>query len=261
MIGAHNIIAAIQARMGSNRLPKKVMREILGKPMLWHIFRRLRTVSNITDVVISTTLNPLDKDIIEFAKEYKIKYYAGSENDIVDRMYQTAKYFDATALIRITADCPVVDPFIVENLVNSFLQNNFDYVSNWSPQKRTYPHGLEVEIYSISCLDRLWNEVKDPLLREWIPFNIHENPDKFDIKILENETDITEFRWTVDYKEDLILIEKIYSELYRDDYIFTMEDILKIIDTTPDLKKINDKYKEKKGVEGYIEQKKENLYD
>lgn len=241
--------------MGSTRLPGKVMKEILGHPMLWHIYNRLQGAKTLDDIVIATTINPLDKVIIEFAKENGIKYYRGSEMDIVDRMYMTAEKFGATALVRVTADCPLVDPEIVDMMVEAFSVGNYDYVSNWSPTQRTYPHGIEVEMYSFKCLRKLWIEVKDPLLREWIPFNIHDNSDQYNIKIIQNDSDLSVYRLTVDYEEDFLLVNKIYSELFKQNSVFSMVDILRLMEKNPELAKINEQYSEKKGVEGYVEQK------
>jgi spore coat polysaccharide biosynthesis protein SpsF len=254
-MGGHKIVGAIQARISSTRLARKVMKRILGYPMLWHIFKRIEQACSIDKVVIATSTNAGDEEIVTFARNHGIDYYRGSEDDIVDRMYQTACKFEATGLVRVTADCPVVDPKVIDEVVGYFVEDTCDYVSNWGPYKRTYPHGLEVEIYSRDCLQRLWQDVKEPLMREWLPFNIHNNPDKFHMRIVENEVDLSDFRWTVDYEEDFVLVSKIYRELYKENVIFTMEDILRFIRKNPELSKINEKFKEQKGIEDYLEQK------
>ncbi len=254
------IVAVIQARMGSTRLAGKVMKEIMNKPMIQHIYNRLNEVKTVDEVVIATTLDTRDKVIVEFAKKNGIKCYAGSEKDLVDRMYQTADRFEATAIIRVTADCPLVDPVIVESVASTLLDYDYDYVSTWTPQSRSYPHGLDVDGYSMKCLKRLWHEVKDPLLREWIPFNIHEHPHEFHVKVLPNDEDLSGLRLTVDYEEDLILIHKIYDSLYREDRIFCMDEIIEFLKMNPELAKINEKYKDKKGIEGYIKGKDEQHF-
>lgn len=252
----NRIIVAVQARMGSTRLPQKVLMDINGRPMLWHIVNRLKGAASISEVVIATTNKPLDEAITAFAEQHGIPYYAGSEDDLVDRLYQTAVKFNASALVRITADCPFADPVEVDKVVSLFCEDaECDYASNWSINHRTFPHGLEVEIYSTECLKRLWTEVSDPLMREWIPFNVQEHPDKFNIKILNNDTDLTYLRITVDYEEDLVLAKKIYSELYREDKLFYMDDIVELLSRKPEMVKINEKHGDKKGVEGYIEKK------
>ena len=251
-----NIVAAIQARMGSTRLPGKVLKNIQGVPMLWHMYRRVKAAEYIDRVIIATTLNTYDKEIVRFAESRNLDYYAGSENDILDRMYNAALTFDATAIVRITADCPLIDPEIIDKIITAYIEDNCDYVSNWSPNKRTYPHGLEAELYSRKCLEQLWNNVDDPLLREWLPFNIHDNLADFQVKFVEHETDLSGFRWTVDYEEDLTLVRKLYSGLYSENHIFKLNDLIEFFNKNPGLIKINEKYKDKKGVEGYLDGKK-----
>ena len=233
------IIAIIQVRMGSTRLPGKALKEILGKPMLWHLINRVKEAKLVGKVVIATTRNKEDKVIINFAKENGIDYYAGSENDIVDRSYMSAKKIGAEAIVRITGDCPLIEPQIIDKAVEYYLKNKdrIDYVSNVHPP--TYPDGLDVEIYPFKTLERMWREIKDPFSREWIYTYIVENPDKFRIANIENETDLSGMRWTVDYKEDLDFVREIYKMLYEHDRVFHMEAILELLRQNPILLEIN----------------------
>ncbi|MBM4452976.1 MAG: acylneuraminate cytidylyltransferase [Chloroflexi bacterium] len=244
------IVAIIQARMGSTRLPGKVLKDICGRPMLWHIHNRLRYAKLVGQAVIATSNKTSDCPITKFAEQSNIPYYAGSELDLLDRWYQTAKRFQADAVVRITADCPLVDPVIVDEVVKYYLEKGpLDYVSNSRP-KATYPQGLDVEIYSCEALKEVWNEIQDPFLREWGSANFFEHPERYRLANLENSEDLSHMRWTVDYQDDLDFVREIYQRLYREDSVFLMPDILKLLKEHPELMKINrshvgkDTYKE-----------------
>jgi len=155
-------LGIIQARMDSKRLLGKVLKDIVGKPMLWHIVDRLKWAKLIDKTIIATSNDQSDKPIIAFARENKIDHYAGSTNDLLDRFYQAARKFKPETLVRITADCPLIDPVIVDRVIKYYLDGEqFDYVSNARP-KATYPAGLDVEIYSFEAFERAWREVEDP---------------------------------------------------------------------------------------------------
>lgn len=237
------IIATIQVRMGSTRLPQKALKKILGKPMLWHLINRVKKANLVDKIVIATTTNEEDKTIINFAKENGIDYYAGSENDIVDRLYKTAKKFNAEAIVRVTGDCPLIEPRIIDKEIEYYIKNRdgIDYISNVHP-RRTYPDGLDTEIYPFKTLERMWKEIKDPFLREWICTYIIENSDKFRAANIENEENLSLMRWTVDYKEDLEFVREIYNKLYKHDKVFHMEEILKLLRQNPRLMEINKKF-------------------
>ncbi len=166
------IIGIIQARLDSTRLPKKVMLELLGKPILWHIYNRLKKCTTLNEVVISTGEYQNNKEICDFATKNNIPLFIGSEKDLIDRLYKTALKHNADGIVRITADCPLVDPKVVDRLVTAFLEKTtqFDIVTNC--EKRTFPHGLDIEVISIKTLQKLWEEIKELELREWFPFFI-----------------------------------------------------------------------------------------
>lgn len=249
------VVAAIQARMGSTRLPGKVMMEIHGKPMIRHIYDRLLSASLVDNIVIATSTNPQDSVIIKYADDSGIRYFSGSENDLVERMCLTARHFEATSIVRITADCPIVDPAVVDDVLRAFNEGRCEYASNWSTEKRTYPHGFEVEVYSIECLERLMREVQDPVLREWLPLNIQEHKDEYNIRIMHLDRELTCFRLTVDYEEDKLLMEKIFQNLYGDGRVFSMGEVVDFLKDNPEIAAINAKYSHMKGVEDYEEGK------
>ena len=190
----------IQARMESTRLCGKVLKEILGKPMLWYLINRLKHAKLLDQIVLATSGKESDEPILKFAKKNDIAYYAGSELDLLDRIYQAAKKFEADAIVRITADCPLIDPEIVDKVIKYYLDKGpFDYVSNARP-KATYPVGLDTEVYSFKALEKAWEEVKDTFRREWLSTNFFECPEKYRLGLLEYEEDLSYMRWTVDYQ-------------------------------------------------------------
>jgi len=228
--------------MNSQRLPGKVMLEILQKPIIRHIYDRLKISKTLHDVVISTGKFQDNKSICEYAQNHAIPYFSGSENDLIDRLYQTTIKFNADAIVRITSDCPLVDPQIVDELVTEFLHNNdkYDIVTNC--KIRTFPHGLDAEVYSLNILRKLWQEIKEPQLREWFPFYIEKNPSQFRILNIENTTDQHNLRWTVDYPEDFQFVKSVYENLYEKNNAFGMKEILQLLQTKPELSNINSKY-------------------
>ena len=240
--GLMTIIGLIQARMQSKRLPGKVMLEILGKPMLWHIYNRLTKCKSLDLVVISTGEYDKNTKICEFAHHNNIPIYIGSEIDLIDRLYKTAMKFEASAIARITADCPLIDPIIVDKFVREFIetQGKYDIVTNC--KIRTFPHGLDVELYSIDILEKMWQEIREPELREWFPFYINKNPHLFRIKNIENQMDLSNLRWTVDYPEDIEFVKQVYKNLYREENTFSMQDVLDLLSKQPHLNQINSKY-------------------
>jgi spore coat polysaccharide biosynthesis protein SpsF len=247
-----NIIVIVQARMDSSRLPGKVMMDVIGKPMLWHIVNRLRYSELINKIVVATSKNQEDDVIEELCKKYKIDSYRGSEKDLIDRFYQVSKLFNANVVVRITADCPLVDPWEVDKVISFFLKNinSYDYVSNCRPQP-TYPHGLDVEVFSYSLTEKLWIEINDPFRREWFTTVIFENPEKYKIFCIKNDIDLSHLRLTVDYKEDLELVRYIFKDLYTENACFSLKDILELYSQNQDMFNVNRKYKKD---EHYIEE-------
>ena len=238
--------------MGSSRLPGKVLLEIQGKSVLWHIINRLKYSNLIDKVVIATSNNKKDKAIEYFARKNKIGFYAGSELDLVDRLYKTAKKFGGKYLVRITADCPLVDPLIVDKAILYFKKHKgkLDYVSNIT--ERTYPDGLDVEVFSFKSLEKVWNEVKDPFRREWITSNFYENPHIYKLGIVKNEKNLSHLRWTIDFMEDFSFVEEIYKNLYKKDKVFHMKEILELLKKNPEIGYINVQYTKKySGDSGY----------
>ena len=223
------VVAIVQARMGAKRLPGKVLKDILGKPLLWHLINRLKHAKLIDEIVIATSVNRKDKVIVRFAEDNNIGCYAGSELDLVDRLYQVANQCHADAIVRITGDCPLVDPVLVDKIINIYLdsEGKLDFVSNANP--RTYPDGLDVVVFSFKALSKVWNEVKDSYMREMVILNFLEHPETYRLGKVVYVEDLSYLRWTVDFQYDLDFVRRVYQKLYQEDKIFLMEDILALL--------------------------------
>jgi spore coat polysaccharide biosynthesis protein SpsF len=232
------VIAAIQARMMSSRLPNKVMAMIEGKPMAWHVVNRLRYALLLDDVVLSFPDGTCNQSLLYLSQVENIPYYIGQEEDVIDRLYQTALTYNADVLVRITADCPLIDPQIVDTVVNIFRCGGLDYVSNVCPV-RTYPAGIAVEAYSTELLKYLWDSITDTTYRDWFPVYLWERIDQFNIFNLVYGEDLSSLRWTVDYENDLEFVRNIYKELNYPNRMFLMRDILELLQRRPDIAAIN----------------------
>ena len=232
------ILGIVQARMQSVRLPGKVLLPLEGKPVLWHIFFRLAKSKLIDDICISTSTNPTDDKIEKFAHKYGIKIFRGSEENLVKRHLDAAKKFDADVIVRITGDCPLVDPQIVDEVIEAYLEDKkLDFVSN--SKTKTYPIGLDVEVFPVKTLEKIFSISEDPIFYEYFISNyIFENPSIFKSKgISLNNPNL--LRWTLDYPEDYMFFKKIFEELYLDDKIFHMDDVLNFLEEHIEISKIN----------------------
>jgi len=238
------IAAIIQARMTSTRLPGKVLMEIVGKPMLWHIINRLKFSKKLDDIILAIP-DSKENDILEkFAKENNLKYFRGSEEDILSRYYEASKKFNTDVIVRITSDCPLIDPEIVDKVVEKHLRSKADYTANIL--KRTYPKGLDVEVLSFKALEKSYQETKEQPHREHVTLYIREHPEKFKRINVKNEKDFSQMRWTVDEIEDLEFVREIYKRLYKRRRIFLAKEIVKLLEKEPKLLEINKNIKRKK---------------
>jgi spore coat polysaccharide biosynthesis protein SpsF len=247
------IVAIVQARMGSTRLPGKVMREILGKPVLWHLINRLKQATLVDKIVIATSDKEADFPIIRFAEDIGMASFVGSEQDVLDRYYQTATKFGADVIIRITADCVLIDPKIVDKVVQRYLRGDCDYAANTI--KCTYPDGQDVEVFSYTALKKAWQEAKWASEREHVTPYIRKNPEKFRLVNIEYNSDLSHLRWSVDEEKDLEFVRQVYQHLFNEEQIFHMQNILDLLDKYPELMRIN------KGIpinEGYAKSLKED---
>jgi len=226
------ILAIIQARMGSSRFPGKTLAEISGKPMLWHVVRLVRAARAVDEVVVATTCVASDDPIARFCQREGIACFRGSEDDVLDRFYQAAKEKHADAIVRITADCPLIDSEVIDRVVTRFQEARSDYASN--TLRCTYPDGLDTEVFSFAALERAWSEAVKPSEREHVtPYLLS---GKFRTVNVESEAPVPlgTHRWTVDYPSDLEFVRKIYAELSENGG-FGYRDVLDLLHRRPDL--------------------------
>jgi len=195
--------AIIQARISSSRLPGKVLLEIDGTPILSKMIDRVKKAKYVEEIVIATSTDPSDDPIEAYAKANNIPLERGSLNDVLDRYYQAAKRRKAKTIIRLTGDCPLIDPEVIDLMVLSFRQNQCDYISNTAPsESSTYPDGMDVEIFSMNALERSWKEAKKPSEREHVTFYFWKNPHLFKTHQVILNRNLSNYRVTVDYQED-----------------------------------------------------------
>ncbi len=234
-----NTLIIVQARMGSTRLPGKILKLVMGRPMLELQIERLRRVRNVDKIVIATTTNSIDKPIIKLCKKLDCSYSLGSENDVLLRYYDAAKKFNADCIVRINADCPLIDSKVVEEIVKDYHLNysKIDYISNILEQ--SYPIGLHTEVFSFKALEQACKEATDPLEREHVTPYIYRHPNKFKLKSVRLDADYSQYRWTVDYEEDFLLITRIYEDLYIGNRNFNMYDVVDYLKENPKLLQLN----------------------
>lgn len=235
----------VQARMGSTRLPGKVLMNLAGAPMLVRVLERLKQVQNAGKLIVATSTSSDDAVIETVAASQNVIVYRGSEEDVLSRFYLAAKQEGLDVVIRITADCPLVDPQVISQMLSFFLVNQYDIVSNATvdPQYRTYPRGLDTEIFTIKALEDAYHHASRQSHREHVTLYIYENTDrKFYFK---QQTDWSQFRWTVDTPEDFEFIQTIYDSLYKGANNFYQNDIINLIQNKPELLRINNMIKQK----------------
>jgi spore coat polysaccharide biosynthesis protein SpsF len=249
MKGSENmsVVCIMQARTGSTRLPEKVLKKIKNKTILEHDIDRVLKAKTVDELVIATTEKDEDNVIVDIAKNCSVGYYRGSEDNVLSRYYFAAKKYDAEIVIRITSDCPLIDPQIIDDMVNEFLKlrknENIDYLSN--KVKMTFPRGLDVEVFTFDALEKTFLEATQKFEKEHVTPYIYLNPKKFKIKNYENDTDYSMFRWTLDTEEDFLFIKKIYDHLYNENKMFLFRDVLKYVQENPEISKLNEHVRQK----------------
>jgi spore coat polysaccharide biosynthesis protein SpsF len=249
------VVAIIQGRMSSSRLPGKILADIAGQPMLQRVFVRTSRAASVTETVFATTTDPSDDPVAEYCDFSGIPFTRGSLFDVLDRYYQAAKGAKAEVVVRVTADCPIIDPTLIDDVVNTLLNEDYDFVANRLPPPfpRTYPIGLDVEACTFEVLEKAWKEAKEPQHREHAMPYFYEgveltrqsrtletgiSPRGFKVAILHHTTEFGDYRWTVDTSEDLEFMRQTYSRFDgRDD--FTWKEVLDLVHKEPKLMEIN----------------------
>ena len=243
-----NIVAIIEARMGSERLPGKTLMDVSGKPLIERVIDRIKLAKSVTNIVVATSVNEGDDPIADFCKEKKINFYKGSEDDVLDRVYKAAKEFNADIVAQMGADCPFYDGELIDLLVNKMTEGGYDYASN--DMKLTFPEGVYAHLIKMSALEVSAKEAKDKDEREDTPRFIWNNPERFKMYTFEASSDDPlnrpDIRLTVDYKEDMELTRKIYDKFARTKPKFSTKELINFLDKNPELKNINKKVQQKK---------------
>ena len=240
------VVRIIQARMGSTRLPGKVMLDLCGKTVLERVVERVRKVKNIDEIVIATTTKKDDDIIVNKALKCNVKIFRGSEDDVLSRYYFAAKKYNADVIVRITSDCPLIDPAVTESVIDYYLKNvyKFDYVSN--TLERTYPRGLDTEVFSFKSLEKAFAEAILERDREHVTTYIWKNPNIFRLGNHKNAKDYSYLRWTLDTSEDYELIKRIYNYFCSFNNLnFRMIDVINLYKVDNELISINNMVKQK----------------
>ena len=249
------VVAIIQGRMNSSRLPGKILADNAGQPMLQRVFVRTSRSATVNETIFATTTDASDDTVAEYCDFSGIPFMRGSQFDVLDRYYQTAKQAKADIIVRITADCPIIDPELIDSVVNTLLEDEYDFACNRlpPPYHRTYPIGLDVEACKFKVLERAWKEAKEPQHREHVLPYLYEGVELtrqsrtleigtstrgFKVALLHHTTDFGDYRWTVDTPEDLEFIQQVYSHFNgRED--FSWKAVLDLVHNEPQLMQIN----------------------
>ncbi len=241
-----NVVALVQARMGSTRFPGKVLQLIDTHPVLWHVVNRIKAASRINEVVVTTSVRPENDAIRDFCLQQKIACFSGDEADVLDRFYQAAVFHRASHLVRVTGDCPLVDPGLIDQIAGICLSEELDYcavgtgagVADKTNFKR-FPDGMDAEMISLPTLKRIWSEATVSTHREHVTPYLFLNQHLFKMRYLECEKDYSNLRLTLDYPEDLKLISSIFKKLGASNASFSIAEILRLFETEPELAQLN----------------------
>jgi spore coat polysaccharide biosynthesis protein SpsF len=239
MCETKKIIAIIQARLTSNRLPKKILRNINEKPLLWHVVERVKQARMINHIVLAIPDSPSNDELDFFIKKMAWNLFRGSEDDVLARYYHAAAQFEADIIVRVTSDCPLIDPTIIDETIKRHIQDGNDYTS--VGVEGGFPRGLDVEVFNFKSLKIAYDKAVERPEREHVTLFIYQNPKLFKINFIEANRALRrpDIRLTVDTEEDLLLIREIYSRLNSYGKHFSTEDVIALVDGNPHLKSIN----------------------
>jgi spore coat polysaccharide biosynthesis protein SpsF len=237
------IVAIVQARMGSTRLPGKVLKPLSGITVLSHVIQRLKHAKQLSAIVVATSDLVQDDPIVEEAVSSGAEVFRGSEIDVLSRYFYAAKLHEADYVVRITSDCPLISPEIVDDCISTILNSGADYSSN--ALERTYPRGLDVEVFTMQALETSFDHSQEPAEREHVTPYIYRRPELFKISHVVNEVDYSKHRWTLDTLEDYNLLTEIYDRLYRPGRIILWNDVIKLLAENPQLIELNQHIEQK----------------
>lgn len=231
------ILGILQARTSSTRLPGKVLAPILGKPMLERQIERLRRSREIDRLIVATSVDPSDDPLVELCMRLDLDCQRGSLEDVLDRFYQAAKLYRPAHVVRLTGDCPLADPALIDALIRFHLDAGADYASNC--HEPSLPDGLDAEVMRFEALAAAWREAYLASEREHVTPFIRKHPERFRIRLWRNPVDLSHHRWTVDEPQDLQFVREVYTALYPRNPAFGMQDVLDLLERQPALAAIN----------------------
>ncbi len=236
------IIAFVQARMTSTRLPGKVLKPLGSRTAVGYVFHQLSASKRLTKSVLVTSTDQTDDPLVSWAKRHKTECERGSLKDVLDRYYQAAKAYKADVVVRITADCPLIDPAIVDVVIERYMQGDCDYCSNIVPP--TFPDGLDTEVFSFEVLERVWKEASHPVEREHVTAFIHNFSKNFRMANVAAPADYSKLRWTLDTPQDYEFLNRVIQNLEmkyikQPDARFSMRDVLELLNEDKSLLEIN----------------------
>lgn len=232
-----NIVCIVQARMTSTRLPNKVLLVLAGQPVLTQVFNQLSHSKLLTNTILATSVNQSDDPLEDWATKNDKKYFRGSLENVLDRFFEAAKEYNADVIVRITADCPLIDPEIVDKCIDGFNNGDYDYYSNVNPP--TFPDGLDCEVFSFSALETAHTDAQLRSEIEHVTPYIRNHPELFKIGNLVFENNYEHLRWTLDNQEDYEFISAIYNQLYIKDTFIKWMDVIRFLGKNEELIKIN----------------------
>jgi spore coat polysaccharide biosynthesis protein SpsF len=228
-------VAIVQARMGSTRLGGKILKPLVDKPVLWHVVNRMRHCKHVDQVIVATTDKPTDDVTEKYCQENGIDCFRGSDDDVLDRFYQSARLYGADHVVRITADCPVVDPIVVDEIIEMYFRDGYDVCRPGTE----FPDGLDCAVFSFKVLEDTWQNASLLSDREHISPYMEKHPEKFRVGMYERYKGLAHLRWTLDEEDDYRFLQEIYDRLYEPGKIFYAEDILRVLEKEPHLSEIN----------------------
>lgn len=231
------ILAVLQARASSRRLPNKVLLPILGEPMLARQIERVKRAKRIDKLVLATSINAEDAPVADVGARTGVGVYRGSLDDVLDRYFQAAAPHQPDYVVRLTGDCPLADPAVIDRVIDAVVEGGFDYGTN--AIQATWPDGLDCEVMTFAALTRNWREGKTTVEREHVTPYIYNHPDLFKIIHVKGESDLSGLRWTVDEPRDFEFVTRIYDALYPQNPAFTSDDVLSYLADHPEVVELN----------------------
>ena len=240
------VIVIIQARMGSTRLPGKVLLPLGGKPAIQHVIERAKLTPCISQVIIATSTLPIDDPLAQLCDSIDVPVFRGSENDVLDRYYQAAILYKADVIMRITGDCPLIDPVESGKVIEKFFETGVDYVSNTNPPM--LPDGLDTEIFSIAALNKAWKNARKKPEREHATLYIYSNQSEFKIGSVLYQEDLSRYRFTLDEADDYVFLQEVFTILKKKGQFGYLNENIQILKENPDILKINNHIQRNEGL-------------